>query len=58
MGKRGNGEGSLFRRKGGGWCGQYTVYTPRDASAGRSTARPAKRSLRSFRRLSPTVRGG
>ncbi len=27
MGKRGNGEGSIFRRKGGGWCGQYTVYT-------------------------------
>ena len=27
MGKRGNGEGSIFRRKGSGWCGQYTVYT-------------------------------
>jgi integrase len=25
--KRGNGEGSIFRRKGGGWCAQYTVYT-------------------------------
>jgi len=25
--KRGNGEGSVHRRKGGGWCAQYTVYT-------------------------------
>jgi integrase len=27
MGKRGNGEGSIGRRKGGGWYAQYTVYT-------------------------------
>ena len=27
MGKRGNGEGSIWRRKRGGWCAQYTVYT-------------------------------
>lgn len=27
MGKRGNGEGSISRRKGGGWMGQYVVYT-------------------------------
>ena len=27
MGKRGNGEGSITRRKSGGWCAQYTVYT-------------------------------
>jgi integrase len=27
MGKRGNGEGSISRRKGGGWCAQYVVYT-------------------------------
>jgi integrase len=27
MGKRGNGEGSISRRKSGGWMGQYTVYT-------------------------------
>ena len=27
MGKRGNGEGSITRRKNGGWCAQYTVYT-------------------------------
>jgi hypothetical protein len=27
MGKRGNGEGSIWRRKSGGWCAQYTVYT-------------------------------
>ena len=26
MGKRGNGEGSISRRKNGGWCAQYTVY--------------------------------
>lgn len=26
MGKRGNGEGSISRRKGGGWMGQYVVY--------------------------------
>jgi len=25
--KRGNGEGSIYRRKGEGWCAQYTVYT-------------------------------
>ena len=25
--KRENGEGSIHRRKGGGWCAQYTVYT-------------------------------
>jgi integrase len=27
MGKRGNGEGSITRRKSGGWSAQYTVYT-------------------------------
>jgi integrase len=27
MGKRGNGEGSISRRKNGGWMGQYVVYT-------------------------------
>jgi integrase len=27
MGKRGNGEGSIGRRKTGGWYAQYTVYT-------------------------------
>jgi integrase len=25
--KRRNGEGTIHRRKGGGWCAQYTVYT-------------------------------
>src|SRR5215217_3530329 len=25
--KRGNGEGSIHRRKSGGWCAQYTVYS-------------------------------
>ena len=24
--KRGNGEGSIHRRKDGGWCTQYTVH--------------------------------
>src|SRR5215217_7478249 len=27
MGKRGNGEGSIYRRKDGSWCAQYIVYT-------------------------------
>ncbi|MGI8911250.1 MAG: tyrosine-type recombinase/integrase [Rubrobacteraceae bacterium] len=27
MGKRGNGEGSISRRKGGGWMAQYVVHT-------------------------------
>jgi integrase len=27
MGKRGNGEGSISRRKSGGWCAQYVVFT-------------------------------
>ena len=27
MGKRGNGEGSITRRKNGGWMAQYTAYT-------------------------------
>lgn len=26
-GKRGNGEGSIHRRKGGGWCAQYAIHT-------------------------------
>ena len=27
MGKRGNGEGSVYKRKDGRWVGQYLVYT-------------------------------
>ena len=27
MGKRGNGEGTISRRKNGGWTAQYYVYT-------------------------------
>jgi integrase len=27
VGKRGNGEGSISRRKNGGWMAQFTVYT-------------------------------
>ena len=29
MGKRGNGEGSISRRKNGGWMAQYVIYTAR-----------------------------
>ena len=36
MGKRGNGEGSISRRKGGGWMGQYVVHTA-DGSRKRRT---------------------
>ena len=36
MGKRGNGEGSISRRKGGGWMGQYVVHTA-DGSNKRKT---------------------
>ena len=28
MGKRGNGEGSVYQRKDGRWVGQYLVYLP------------------------------
>src|SRR5215210_2037499 len=28
VGRRGNGEGSIYRRKDGRWVGQYLVYTP------------------------------
>lgn len=31
MSKRGNGEGSIYRRKDGRWVGQYTVYTAKGA---------------------------
>lgn len=27
IGKRGNGEGGISRRKGGGWMSQYVVHT-------------------------------
>ncbi len=29
MGRRGNGEGSIYRRKDGHWVGQYLTYTPK-----------------------------
>src|SRR5215208_8133921 len=29
MGRRGNGEGSIYRRKDGRWVGQYLIYTPK-----------------------------
>jgi hypothetical protein len=28
VGRRGNGEGSIYQRKDGRWVGQYLVYTP------------------------------
>src|ERR671916_1486560 len=31
VGRRGNGEGSIYRRKDGRWVGQYLVYTPKGA---------------------------
>ncbi|HVF01110.1 MAG TPA: hypothetical protein VNA27_07195 [Rubrobacteraceae bacterium] len=36
--KRGNGEGTIHRRKDGSWCTQYTVYTAEGRK--RKTDRP------------------
>src|SRR5215212_817166 len=45
--KRGNGEGSIHRRKSGGWCAQYTVYTAkghkRKTLYGKTRAEAAKK---------------
>jgi integrase len=45
--KRGNGEGTIHRRKGGGWCAQYTVYTAkgrkRKSLYGKTRAEVAKK---------------
>jgi hypothetical protein len=58
MGKRGNGDGSIFRQKSGGWIAQYsgTPYTRRKAaSAGPwCTERPVKRYDGSSPRPRPT----
>lgn len=47
MGKRGNGEGSVSRRRGGGWMAQYAVYTAegrkRRTLYGRTRAEAAKK---------------
>ena len=46
--KNGNGEGGISRHKGSGlYMARYTVHTPRDPSARRSTARRAGRWTRS-----------
>jgi hypothetical protein len=44
MGKRGNGEGSITRRKDGLYMARYTVQTLRGPSARPSTARRGARS--------------
>lgn len=52
MGKRGNGEGSIGRRGGGGWMGQYTVHTAegrkRRTVYGRTRAEVAKKLARAL----------
>jgi hypothetical protein len=51
MGKRGNGEGSITRRKDGLYMARYTVQTATGAKRKTlSTARPARRSRRSSQR--------
>jgi integrase len=51
--KRGNGEGTIHRRKNGGWCAQYTVYTAkgreRKTLYGKTRAEVAKKLAKSFR---------
>ena len=52
-GKRGNGEGSISRRKNGGWMGQYTVYTAegrkRRTIYGKTRAEVAAKLAKHFR---------
>ncbi len=52
MGKRGNGEGSISRRTGGGWMGQYVVHTAegrkRRTVYGRTRAEVAKKLARAL----------
>ena len=43
MSKRGNGEGSISRRKNGGWMGQYIVHTAEGRSGERCTVRPVRK---------------
>jgi hypothetical protein len=56
MVKRGNGEGSISRRKNGGWCAQYVVYTSEGRKRRTLYGRRAKRSRRSSRRPWPTAK--
>ncbi len=59
MGKRGNGEGTITRRKNGGWMGQYVVHTAegrkRRTVYGKTRKEVAERS---WRRRSRTGRAG
>lgn len=52
MGKRGNGEGTITRRKNGGWMGQYTVHTAegkkRRTVYGKTRAEVAKKLARAL----------
>lgn len=52
MGKRGNGEGSISRRGGGGWMGQYTVHAAggkkRRTVYGKTRAEVAKKLARAL----------
>ncbi len=54
MGKRGNGEGSITRRKDGLYIDRYTVQTSTGAKRKTLYARHGRRSQRSSRRLWPT----
>jgi len=41
MGRRGNGEGSIYQRKDGRWMGRYTVYTASGPKQMRLVATPS-----------------
>lgn len=55
--RRGNGEGSIYKRNDRRWVGQYLVHTVKALSIATSTVRPAVRWMRSSprRRLRGTV---
>ena len=48
--KRGNGEGSISRRKNGGWIAQYAVYTAEGVNGRLSTGRLGQSWRRSLPR--------
>ena len=50
MGRRGNGEGSINRRKDGLYMARYTVETAMGAKRKALYARPARRSERSLQK--------
>ena len=63
MGRRGNGEGSISRRKDGRWMGRYTVHTARGpkqrAVYGRTRAEAAEKLTKAMAegpRLPPRCR--